>query len=183
MLVFVLIAAAIVLGLAGLTAAVLLYRAFGGYSDRPLPPVLEETRAALGLTRCTGRWVPPSCAGEVDGARVVMLTGPRATAGGDVMVQAVEVLVDTGLHPGMSTRAVPGTGLAERLPRGVVLQGGISLLKGSGADLAIRACWPSGWDTLYLRGAPAPGKVTTASLEFAVHDLLALRRALIAPPG
>lgn len=173
--VWIAVAIAVLIGLA--VAFVALGRS-GRREGAPLPPELAGACSLLGLERATGRWTPPSCVGEMGGVRVAVVTGVRDRPTTHVAGTSVEVLVDTGLHTGMPTTGVPGTGLAAKLPKDVALLGGASLFKGSGADLAIRSRWPEGWAELYLMGAPARGEVTPESIRDAALHLIELRRAL-----
>ena len=163
--------------LVGLVVAIVALTRSGRREDAPLPPELAGACDLLGLVPGTGRWTPPSCVGEIDGARVAVVTGIRDRATTHVAGTSLEVLVDTGLHPGVPTTEVAGTGLEPLVPEGVLLQGGASMFKGSGADLAIRSRWPDGWDSLYLRGAPS-GDATPEAIRETTLRLLDLRRSL-----
>ncbi len=168
------LAAAVVVGL--LVAVIALTRSGRGEGS-PLPPEIIGLCDLMGLTPGTGRWTPPSCVGEYEGVRVAVVTGARARAADHAVFNSLEVLVDTGLHAGLPTTDIPTTGLEARVPEGMVLFGGASLLKGAGRDLAIRSRWPDGWQTLYLVGAPV-GDATPEKVRETTLRMLEVRKAL-----
>jgi hypothetical protein len=175
------VAAALAVGI--LIAAVAFLRSGGG-KPQGLPPELEAACRLIGLSPATGRWTPPACVGEVDGVRVALVTGVADRGGIHVSARTVDVRVDTGLHPGMTTPQIDATGLRASLPPDVALLGGASLHRGGGADLAIRSRWPEGWDALYLAGVPGGGgPVSAEALDATLRRLLEIRRELLARAG